>query len=104
MDSNKKSTKEDLSKYDWISLRNEMDEGKTIETAAEKFRRKFSEEPFIPIGALATATALSVGLWSFRTGRRKLSQYMMRTRIVAQGFTVAALVFGILMGAKGIAK
>lgn len=51
------------------------------------------------LGCLATATALSFGLWSFRTGKQKLSQQMMRLRIVAQGFTITALVVGVMMTA-----
>lgn len=50
-------------------------------------------------GALATAGALSYGLWSFRTGRSQMSQQMMRLRIVAQGFTITALVVGVMMTA-----
>jgi len=44
---------------------------------------------------LATFGALSYGLWSFRQGKRQMSQYMMRLRIAAQGFTVVALIVGI---------
>lgn len=49
-------------------------------------------------GCLATLGALTYGLWSFRKGDRKMSQYMMRTRIMAQGFTITALIVGIAMG------
>lgn len=48
-------------------------------------------------GCLATACALSYGLYSFRKGDKKMSQMMMRTRIAAQGFTVVALVIGVGM-------
>lgn len=41
---------EDLSKYDWIKLRKDMDTLLPTETFAEKFCRKFSENPFVPIG------------------------------------------------------
>lgn len=47
-------------------------------------------------GCLATAGALSFGLYSFRRGERRMSQMMMRARIVAQGFTVAALIIGVM--------
>lgn len=57
------------------------------------------------LGCLATTLALSYGLWSFRNGKKKMSQYMMRTRVVAQGFTVVAMVLGVTMGAqKGLKK
>lgn len=51
-------------------------------------------------GCLATTAALTYGLYSFRKGERKMSQYMMRTRIAAQGFTVMALVIGLAMSAS----
>ncbi|XP_068617293.1 HIG1 domain family member 2A, mitochondrial [Battus philenor] len=82
---------------DWIQLRRDM--GTAHETTKEKFVRKFGENPFVPIGCLATTGALSYGLWCFRTGRSKLSQRMMRLRIVAQGFTITALVVGVMMTA-----
>ncbi|XP_045769629.1 HIG1 domain family member 2A, mitochondrial [Maniola jurtina] len=84
---------------DWLQLRRDMGPVHRVETTKEKFIRKFSENPFVPIGCLATAGALSYGLWCFRTKRSKLSQKMMRVRIVAQGFTIAALVVGVVMGA-----
>lgn len=52
------------------------------------------------LGALATSAALGYGLWSFRTGQRRMSQLMMRTRVVAQGLTVFALIMGIGLSAK----
>ncbi|XP_018577675.1 HIG1 domain family member 2A, mitochondrial [Anoplophora glabripennis] len=97
-------TEEDLAKYDWITLRKDMDNLLPTETFTQKFYRKFLENPFVPIGCLATTLALSYGLWSFRNGKKKMSQYMMRTRVVAQGFTVLALVVGVSMGAQKNAK
>ncbi|XP_050348883.1 HIG1 domain family member 2A, mitochondrial [Nymphalis io] len=87
------------SDLDWIQLRREMGPAYQGETTAEKFARKFYENPFVPIGCLATAGALSYGLWCFRTGRSQLSQKMMRVRIVAQGLTITALVVGVVMTA-----
>ncbi|CAH0719979.1 unnamed protein product, partial [Brenthis ino] len=89
--------KEEPTDLDWIQLRREMGPAQHVETTQEKFTRKFRENPFVPIGCLATAGALTYGLWCFRTGRTKLSQRMMRLRIVAQGFTIAALVAGVVM-------
>ncbi|VEN56041.1 unnamed protein product [Callosobruchus maculatus] len=93
-------TDEEIAKFDWLSLHNDMDRILPTETFSQKFVRKFKENPFVPIGCGATAAALCYGLWCFRTGQRKMSQYMMRTRIIAQGLTVFALVGGIAMGAK----
>lgn len=52
---------------------------------------------FLFLGCFATALALGFGLYNFRQGKRKMSQYMMRTRIAAQGFTVMALIIGVGM-------
>ncbi|KAM3964952.1 HIG1 domain family member 2A, mitochondrial [Aphomia sociella] len=88
------------SDLDWVQLRREMGSAtQHVETTKEKFIRKITENPFVPIGCLATTGALSYGLWSFKTGKTKVSQQMMRLRIVAQGFTIAALVVGVMMTA-----
>ncbi|KAM7347209.1 HIG1 domain family member 2A, mitochondrial [Cochliomyia hominivorax] len=81
---------------DWIQMRQEN--GPVFpETTKEKMLRKIKENPLVPIGCLATASALGFGLYNFRTGNRQMSQMMMRARILAQGFTVAALVTGVVM-------
>jgi len=66
------------------------------ETFKEKFLRKTGENPFVPIGCLGTAGALIFGLRAFKQGKTQQSQMMMRGRIVAQGFTVVAIIFGVL--------
>ncbi|PNF26301.1 HIG1 domain family member 2A, mitochondrial [Cryptotermes secundus] len=81
--------------FDWLVLHDEIHAQHPDESTQDKFLRKVKENPFVPIGCLATFSALSYGLWSFRQGRRQMSQYMMRVRIAAQGFTVVALIVGI---------
>lgn len=49
---------------------------------------------------MLTLTALTYGLWCFRQGRGRDSQMMMRARIAAQGFTVVAILGGIVLGAS----
>lgn len=66
------------------------------ETFKEKFMRKFKENPFVPIGCVGTAGALMWGLRAFNQGKTRQSQLMMRGRIVAQGFTVVAIIVGVL--------
>ncbi|CAN9514837.1 unnamed protein product [Ophioblennius macclurei] len=66
------------------------------ETFKEKFMRKTKENPFVPIGCLGTAGALLYGLRAFHQGKTRRSQLLMRGRIFAQGFTVVALVVGVL--------
>ncbi|KAI4461344.1 hypoxia-inducbile hig1 -related [Holotrichia oblita] len=88
----------EVPEFDWITLNTDL-EGYHMETTKEKMIRKIKENPFVPLGCLATTAALCYGLWSFRTGQRKMSQYMMRTRIAAQGFTIVALIVGLGMSA-----
>ncbi|XP_046390739.1 HIG1 domain family member 2A, mitochondrial [Ischnura elegans] len=92
---------EEAPEFDWITLHNEVSGSLSAdETSKEKLLRKVKENPLVPIGCLATAGALSYGLWSFRKGNRQMSQYMMRLRVVAQGFTLVALVVGIGIAAN----
>uniref|UniRef100_F6W835 HIG1 domain-containing protein n=2 Tax=Ornithorhynchus anatinus TaxID=9258 RepID=F6W835_ORNAN len=65
----------------------------------EKFLRKTRENPVVPIGCLATAAALSYGLYCFHSGNKQKSQMMMRTRIAAQGFTLTAILVGLAASA-----
>ncbi|XP_036097528.1 HIG1 domain family member 2A, mitochondrial isoform X1 [Molossus molossus] len=69
------------------------------ESFKEKFLRKTRENPMVPIGCLGTAAALTYGLYCFHRGQSQRSQLMMRTRIAAQGFTVAAILVGLAVSA-----
>ncbi|KAF6081390.1 HIG1 hypoxia inducible domain family member 2A [Phyllostomus discolor] len=69
------------------------------ETFKEKFFRKTRENPMVPIGCLGTVTALTYGLYCFHRGQSHRSQLMMRTRIAAQGFTIAAILVGLAASA-----
>lgn len=69
------------------------------ETFRGKFIRKMQQNPFVPIGCLATAGALTYGLIAFRQGKTRQSQLSMRARILAQGFTVAAIMVGVVTAA-----
>ncbi|KAK2849343.1 hypothetical protein Q5P01_009177 [Channa striata] len=66
------------------------------ESFKEKLIRKTKENPFVPVGCLGTAGALMYGLRAFHQGKTRQSQLLMRGRILAQGFTVVALVVGVL--------
>lgn len=48
------------------------------------------------VGLIATVVILTNGVWSMTKGDRAKSQRLMRARVMAQGFTVAALVGGIM--------
>ncbi|XP_029439445.1 HIG1 domain family member 2A, mitochondrial [Rhinatrema bivittatum] len=69
------------------------------EVFSDKFARKFGENPFVPIGCLATAGVLTCGLIAFQQGKTRQSQLLMRARIAAQGFTVAAIMAGVVAAA-----
>lgn len=65
-------------------------------------RRK--RNPLVLVGAAATAGVLCAGLVAFRKGNQRLSQQMMRARIVAQGATVLMMTASsgaIVLGRKG---
>ncbi|XP_063148187.1 HIG1 domain family member 2A, mitochondrial [Candoia aspera] len=61
-----------------------------------KFVRKFRENPFVPIGCIGTAGILTYGLICFMRNNPQKSQMMMRARVLAQGFTVASLLVGVV--------
>ncbi|XP_075756808.1 HIG1 domain family member 2A, mitochondrial [Pelodiscus sinensis] len=70
----------------------------------EKFVRKTRENPLVPVGCLATAGALTYGLICFQKGNTRQSQMMMRARVLAQGFTVVALMVGVVVTAMKTQK
>ncbi|NWS13692.1 HIG2A protein, partial [Pachyramphus minor] len=62
----------------------------------DKFLRKTRENPLVPLGCLCTVGVLTYGLICFKKGNTRRSQLMMRARILAQGFTFAALLGGMV--------
>ncbi|NWW71172.1 HIG2A protein, partial [Climacteris rufus] len=71
----------------------------TEEGFGDKFLRKTRENPLVPLGCLCTVGILACGLFSFRKGNTRRSQMLMRARVVAQGFTFAALLGGTVVTA-----
>ena len=71
------------------------------ETFSEKLTRKFSADPFVPIGCALTAGILASGLGNFtKIGNRKnavKSQKLMRARVLMQGITLGFLAWGTFM-------
>ncbi|XP_055301011.1 HIG1 domain family member 2A, mitochondrial-like [Sitodiplosis mosellana] len=82
--------------FDWVKLVADLNPDQ--ETFIEKCKRKFNENPFVPIGAFGAIGALSYGLFSMYKGDVQRSQYAMRARIGCQGFAVAALIVGFIYG------
>lgn len=64
------------------------------ESQYERLTRKFKEEPFVPVGILATCTALFGASVALRRGHQSSANKFFRWRIYAQGFTVLAMVGG----------
>ena len=91
-----KNEKVDMANFDWQKLEQEIradSTGKVYnETDKDKWDRKLSENPMIPIGTAVTTGILVLGLVSFATKRTKYSQHLMRARVAAQGFTIFALI------------
>ena len=65
---------------------------KKKETFGEKFVRKCSAQPLVPMGGVLTVAFLVSGLKSFNDGNSARSQKMMRGRVLAQGVTVCFIV------------
>ncbi|OQR85935.1 hypothetical protein ACHHYP_11160 [Achlya hypogyna] len=69
-----------------------------MESGMDKFKRKFTENPFVPVGCAVTAVILAGGLRTFVSGGdSRTQQKFMRARIFAQGATVVALAVGAVM-------
>eukprot|EP00741_Cyanophora_paradoxa_P019357 tig00021127_g18685.t1 len=65
-------------------------------TTKQRIIRRLKDNPFVPLGALATAGVLATGLYYFRVGNQTMSQTMMRWRVGMQGFTLCAIAGGIV--------
>eukprot|EP00092_Neocalanus_flemingeri_P005033 GFUD01005413.1.p1 GENE.GFUD01005413.1~~GFUD01005413.1.p1 ORF type:complete len:140 (-),score=55.02 GFUD01005413.1:92-511(-) len=95
-----------IDEFEWINLNKEIainrESGKkhAQESANEKLTRKFKENPLIPIGCLLTTGFLINGLFKFGRKDTVGSQLMMRGRIAAQGFTIFALLGGVVAQVK----
>ncbi|KAF8978554.1 hypoxia induced protein conserved region-domain-containing protein, partial [Cyathus striatus] len=65
-----------------------------FETWTDKFKRKFNENPWVPLGCLATCGALIMSAYKMRRGQSKEMNYWLRARVALQGATLVALVGG----------
>ncbi|XP_075223840.1 HIG1 domain family member 2A, mitochondrial-like [Lycorma delicatula] len=92
--SEKLKPKSETNDLEWLRLRPAADVPLNEETFIEKFYRKFKENPFVPLGALATSACLGLGLWHLKGSRSDKQQIYMRGRVLAQSFTIAAFVVG----------
>ncbi|XP_043247882.1 HIG1 domain family member 2A, mitochondrial [Colletes gigas] len=100
MQENTKMDSNMLNELDWIRVRDEIHTNNVSETFTGRFKRKVGENPLVPLGCLATVSALMCGLYSFYNGNSQMSQYMMRVRVGAQAFTIFAMVTGFMVAAS----
>lgn len=66
----------------------------------DKCIQNCKEQPFVPLGTLATCVAVTLAAKNLRVGNRDLAQKWFRWRVGFQGFTIAALVVGGLLYGK----
>ncbi|XP_076242219.1 HIG1 domain family member 2A, mitochondrial [Calliopsis andreniformis] len=97
MSSKTTTNSQTFDEFDWVRVREELDPGIIHETFRQKLLRKTLENPFIPIGTVATVSALVCGLYHFYKGNSKMSNYMMRARVGAQAFTICAFLGGFMI-------
>ncbi|RWS04012.1 respiratory supercomplex factor 1-like protein [Dinothrombium tinctorium] len=94
------SNTQDLSDLEWVQLMNEIhgdERFKPKESFWGRTKRKFSENPLVPIGIAATTFFLCRGLGYMLKKDVKKQQLMMRSRVAAQGFTIVALLFSFTL-------
>ncbi|KAJ8495279.1 hypothetical protein ONZ45_g1789 [Pleurotus djamor] len=73
------------------------------ETYSEKAVRRFKQNPWVPIGTLATCAALITAMYKMRQGDSRSFNRWLRVRVIAQGLTVAAMVGGTYtLGARNL--
>ncbi|KAF8803367.1 hypothetical protein BYT27DRAFT_7235132 [Phlegmacium glaucopus] len=65
-----------------------------LETWGNKFTRKFKENPWVPLGCLATCGALIMSAAKMRAGKSTSMNHWLRARVVLQGVTLVALLAG----------
>ena len=70
----------------------------------EKATRKTRENPLVPVGCALTVAALVMGLRAMTHDDIRRSNLMMRYRVLAQGFTLTALIGGLLYSTASRAR
>ncbi|CAL1709832.1 unnamed protein product [Somion occarium] len=82
-----------------MSTQNVGSSGRVVpnsESFTQVVARRSKENPFVPLGCAATVLALVMAMRQSRANHKTFN-YWLRARVVAQGFTVAALVGGSYM-------
>ena len=60
------------------------------------FVKRSQEEPLVPIGAAVTVFSLAFGLNALRNNNKTLQSRAMKGRVIAQGITAIAVMYGIM--------
>jgi len=68
-----------------------------LETWTGKLKRKFRENPFVPIGVLGTCGVFYMAARRFNQGNARGMNYWLRWRVGMQGATLVALVIGTVV-------
>ena len=58
--------------------------------------KKCKENPFVPVGMLATFVAVTTAIVKMKKGNKASANIWFRWRVIAQGATIGALVFGAM--------
>ncbi|PSR88758.1 hypoxia induced protein conserved region-domain-containing protein [Coniella lustricola] len=64
------------------------------ESGLQKVLRRMKKEPLVPLGCLLTVAAFTNAYRAMRKGDHHQVQRMFRARVLAQGFTIVAMVAG----------
>ncbi|KAK9308914.1 hypothetical protein QLX08_001321 [Tetragonisca angustula] len=84
---------ETVEKLEWIdNVRSDLN---VNNIDGSRIIKRLKENPLIPIGVMATCSALCYGLYCTFKGNSLMAQYMMRGRVAAQGFTILTMLSGI---------
>ncbi|RDD45353.1 HIG1 domain family member 1C [Trichoplax sp. H2] len=67
------------------------------DVSENKLKKKFLDEPFVPLGMLGTFGAVAYGIHQYknRPAGMNLSRYILKFRVLAQGVTVGAIMVGV---------
>lgn len=69
-------------------------------TSRSTIFKKCADNLLVPLGLVATTACLTLGLFNLQKGDAGKQQFYMRGRVIAQGFTLAAMGFTMFMTQK----
>lgn len=63
--------------------------------------KKCKENPFVPVGMLATFVAVTTAIVKMKSGNKESANLWFRWRVIAQGATIGALALGAMYEQRG---